>query len=223
MFVCRTAGNGWEHKKCRDSKIGMTANNLLLSGLALRMYLCQHFSSNPSLVKHISSHPLSVSEKIVHVLQCKKESVSWFTKSSGPAWLLTSAFPQTLSLQELQKDFESASPTDTNNNQTTANGASISYITFYPPANGAGQVHTSSELGSTTTLQGSTFRVTSTADVDPMATAPPYVSFHTIILDMSGVCFVDLMGTKALGKVSPLLRTQPGSLPPRYLPLPCAV
>lgn len=85
MFVCRTAGNGWEHKKCRDSKIGMTANNLLLSGLALRMYLCQHFSSNPSLVKHISSHPLSVSEKIVHVLQCKKESVSWFTKSSGPA------------------------------------------------------------------------------------------------------------------------------------------
>uniref|UniRef100_A0A8C0ANK7 STAS domain-containing protein n=1 Tax=Buteo japonicus TaxID=224669 RepID=A0A8C0ANK7_9AVES len=108
----------------------------------------------------------------------------------------------TLSLQELQKDFESTSPTDTNNNQTTANGASISYITFRPPANGAGQVHTSSELGSTTTLQGSTFSVMPTADVDPMMTAPPYISFHTIILDMSGVCFVDLMGTKALGKVS---------------------
>uniref|UniRef100_A0A8C4KC46 Solute carrier family 26 member 9 n=1 Tax=Dromaius novaehollandiae TaxID=8790 RepID=A0A8C4KC46_DRONO len=68
----------------------------------------------------------------------------------------------TLSLQELQKDFESTSPTDTNNNQTTANGASISYVTF---------------------------------------STPPYVSFHTIILDMSGVCFVDLMGTKALGKL----------------------
>uniref|UniRef100_A0A663FB74 Solute carrier family 26 member 9 n=1 Tax=Aquila chrysaetos chrysaetos TaxID=223781 RepID=A0A663FB74_AQUCH len=108
----------------------------------------------------------------------------------------------TLSLQELQKDFESTSPTDTNNNQTTANGASISYVTFRPPANGAGQVHTSSELGSTTTLQGSTFSVMPTADVDPMMTAPPYISFHTIILDMSGVCFVDLMGTKALGKVS---------------------
>uniref|UniRef100_A0A8B9M493 Solute carrier family 26 member 9 n=1 Tax=Accipiter nisus TaxID=211598 RepID=A0A8B9M493_9AVES len=109
---------------------------------------------------------------------------------------------KTLSLQELQKDFESTSPTDTNNNQTTANGASISYVTFRPPANGAGQVHTSSELGSTTTLQGSTFSVMPTADVDPMMTAPPYISFHTIILDMSGVCFVDLMGTKALGKVS---------------------
>lgn len=106
-----------------------------------------------------------------------------------------------MSLQELQKDFESTSPTDTNNNQTTANGASISYVTFRPPANGAGQVHSSGELGSTTSLQGSTFSIMPTADVDPMATAPPYVSFHTIILDMSGVCFVDLMGTKALGKL----------------------
>ncbi|NXC74449.1 S26A9 protein, partial [Anhinga anhinga] len=108
---------------------------------------------------------------------------------------------KTLSLQELQKDFESTSPTDTNNNQTTANGASISYVTFHPPANGAEQVHSSSELGSTTTLQGSTFSVMPTADADPMMTAPPYISFHTIILDMSGVCFVDLMGTKALGKL----------------------
>ncbi|NXS41850.1 S26A9 protein, partial [Balaeniceps rex] len=108
---------------------------------------------------------------------------------------------KTLSLQELQKDFESTSPTDTNNNQTTANGASISYVTFCPPANGAGQAHTSSELGSTTTLQGSTLSVMPTADTDPMMTAPPYISFHTIILDMSGVCFVDLMGTKALGKL----------------------
>ncbi|NXA06337.1 S26A9 protein, partial [Sapayoa aenigma] len=108
---------------------------------------------------------------------------------------------KTLSLQELQKDFESTSPTDTNNNQTTANGASISYITFRPPANGAGPVNSSRELGSTTTLQGSTFSVMPRADVDPVVTAPPYISFHTIILDMSGVCFVDLMGTKALGKL----------------------
>ncbi|XP_061869747.1 solute carrier family 26 member 9 isoform X3 [Colius striatus] len=108
---------------------------------------------------------------------------------------------KTLSLQELQKDFESTSPTDTNNNQTSVNGVSISYVTFHPPANSAGQVHTSSELGSTTTLQGSTFSSLPTADVDPLMTAPPYISFHTIILDMSGVCFVDLMGTKALGKL----------------------
>ncbi|NXH80691.1 S26A9 protein, partial [Edolisoma coerulescens] len=108
---------------------------------------------------------------------------------------------KTLSLQELQKDFESASPTDTNNNQTTANGASISYITFRPPAHGAGPGQSPQELGSTTTLQGSTFSVLPTADADPVLTAPPYISFHTIILDMSGVCFVDLMGTKALSKL----------------------
>ncbi|NXX75891.1 S26A9 protein, partial [Urocolius indicus] len=108
---------------------------------------------------------------------------------------------KTLSLQELQKDFESTSPTDTNNNQTTVNGVSISYVTFHPPANSAGKEHTSSELGSTTALQGSTFSILPTPDIDPLMTAPPYISFHTIILDMSGVCFVDLMGTKALGKL----------------------
>ncbi|XP_068015540.1 solute carrier family 26 member 9 [Melanerpes formicivorus] len=108
---------------------------------------------------------------------------------------------KTLSLQELQKDFEGTSPTDTNNNQTTANGASISYVTFRPLGSAAGQGHSSSELGSTTALQGSTFSILPAADVDPVMTAPPYISFHTIILDMSGVCFVDLMGTKALGKL----------------------
>ncbi|NXC88834.1 S26A9 protein, partial [Cercotrichas coryphoeus] len=106
-----------------------------------------------------------------------------------PKFLLKES--KTLSLQELQKDFESASPTDTNNNQTSANGASISYITFHPPAHGAGPGQSPGELGSST-LQGST---------DPVLAAPPYISFHTIILDMSGVCFVDLMGTKALSKL----------------------
>ncbi|XP_023802435.1 solute carrier family 26 member 9-like [Cyanistes caeruleus] len=105
-----------------------------------------------------------------------------------PKFLLKES--KTLSLQELQKDFESASPTDTNNNQTTANGASISYITFQPPAQGAGLGQSPGELGSSS----STFS-------DPVLTAPPYISFHTIILDMSGVCFVDLMGTKALSKL----------------------
>ncbi|NXY64165.1 S26A9 protein, partial [Callaeas wilsoni] len=108
---------------------------------------------------------------------------------------------KTLSLQELQKDFESASPTDTNNNQTTANGASISYITFRPRAHGAGPGQSPRELGSSTTLQGSTLSVLPAAGADPVLTAPPYISFHTIILDMSGVCFVDLMGTKALSKL----------------------
>ncbi|NXQ11956.1 S26A9 protein, partial [Peucedramus taeniatus] len=108
---------------------------------------------------------------------------------------------KTLSLQELQKDFENTSPTDTNNNQTSANGASISYITFCPPGHRAGPGQSPGELGSTSTLQGSTFSVLPAADADPVLTAPPYISFHTIILDMSGVCFVDLMGTKALSKL----------------------
>ncbi|KAI1231039.1 hypothetical protein IHE44_0008484 [Lamprotornis superbus] len=105
----------------------------------------------------------------------------------------------TLSLQELQKDFESTTPTDTNNNQTTANGASISYITFHPPALGAGPGQSPGELGSPITLQGSP--ITLQGSPDPVLAAPPYISFHTIILDMSGVCFVDLMGTKALSKL----------------------
>lgn len=50
-----------------------------------------------------------------------------------------------------------------------------------------------------------------------MMMAPPYISFHTIILDMSGVCFVDLMGTKALGKVSSVLQTYTSNISPRYL------
>ncbi|NXA74625.1 S26A9 protein, partial [Thryothorus ludovicianus] len=116
-----------------------------------------------------------------------------------PKFLLKES--KTLSLQELQKDFESASPTDTNNNQTAANGASISYITFHPPALGAGPGQSPGVLGSSSTLQGSTFSVLAPADADPVLTAPPYISFHTIILDMSGVCFVDLMGTKALSKL----------------------
>ncbi|NXT70251.1 S26A9 protein, partial [Chaetops frenatus] len=114
------------------------------------------------------------------------------TSAKIPKFLLKEN--KTLSLQELQKDFESTSPTDTNNNQTAANGASISYITFQPPAHGAGPGQSPGELGST-------FSVLPRADADPVLTAPPYISFHTIILDMSGVCFVDLMGTKALSKL----------------------
>ncbi|NXB74302.1 S26A9 protein, partial [Donacobius atricapilla] len=108
---------------------------------------------------------------------------------------------KTLSLQELQKDFEGASPTDTNNNQTAANGTSISYIAFHPPALGAGPGQSPGALGSSSTLQGSTLSVLPSVDADPVLTAPPHISFHTIILDMSGVCFVDLMGTKALSKL----------------------
>lgn len=109
---------------------------------------------------------------------------------------------QTISLQELQKDFESTAPTDTNNNQTAANGTNISYVAFNPSVNTSRQANTSSAQGSMTSLRSSTCGNNPSSNADPMTTAPPFVHFHTIILDMSGVCFVDLMGTKALGKVS---------------------
>ncbi|XP_042319972.1 solute carrier family 26 member 9 [Sceloporus undulatus] len=108
---------------------------------------------------------------------------------------------KTMSLQELQKDFESNSPTDTNNNQTAANGNSISYIAFNSSVNAARQLNAASEQGSTASHRSSTFSVIPASNADPILTAPPFVNFHTIILDMSGVCFVDLMGTKALGKL----------------------
>lgn len=111
-------------------------------------------------------------------------------------------FLQTMSLQELQKDFGSASPTDTNNNQTAANGPRLSYVAFNPSENSAGQVNPSYEQSRTTSHRSSTCSTIPTTNVDPILTAPPFVNFHTIILDISGVCFVDLMGTKALGKVS---------------------
>ncbi|KAM6457053.1 solute carrier family 26 member 9 isoform 1-T3 [Liasis olivaceus] len=108
---------------------------------------------------------------------------------------------KTVSLQELQKDFESTSPTDTNNNQTAANGNSISYIVFNPSVNPISPNNISCEQGSTADHRNSTCSIIPASNIDPMTIAPPFVNFHTIILDMSGVCFVDLMGTKALGKL----------------------
>ncbi|NXA21856.1 S26A9 protein, partial [Ibidorhyncha struthersii] len=174
-----------------------------LNGIKIVTYCSPLYFANSEIFREKIIAKTGVDPGKVYL--ARKKYVKWQEKGTAqpptklPKFLLRQN--KTLSLQELQKDFESTSPTDTNNNQTTANGASISYVTFHPPTNGAGQVHTSRELGSTSTLQGSTFSVMPTADVDPMMTAPPYISFHTIILDMSGVCFVDLMGTKALGKL----------------------
>lgn len=52
---------------------------------------------------------------------------------------------------------------------------------------------------------------------DLLASVPPFVSFHTLILDLSGVSFVDLMGIKALAKVRPSGR---GSTGPPHTPAP---
>ncbi|XP_030077533.1 solute carrier family 26 member 9 [Microcaecilia unicolor] len=95
---------------------------------------------------------------------------------------------KTVSLQELQQDFESAAPTDSNNNSTDPTSSSVSYITLSLPAGALGQDSAPS--------------LVPTEPVDPILTAPPHVGFHTVILDMSGVCFMDLMGIKSLGKLS---------------------
>uniref|UniRef100_G1RWZ9 Solute carrier family 26 member 9 n=1 Tax=Nomascus leucogenys TaxID=61853 RepID=G1RWZ9_NOMLE len=97
---------------------------------------------------------------------------------------------KTVSLQELQQDFENAPPTDPNNNQTPANGTSVSYITFSPDSSSAAQ----SEPPASAEAPGE--------PSDTLASVPPFVTFHTLILDMSGVSFVDLMGIKALAKLS---------------------
>ncbi|EQB78131.1 solute carrier family 26 member 9 [Camelus ferus] len=97
---------------------------------------------------------------------------------------------KTVSLQELQQDFENPSPTDPNNNQTPANGASVSYITFSPDSATAASCEPPAPAE------------TPTEPSDMLASVPPFVTFHTLILDMSGVSFVDLMGIKALAKLS---------------------
>ncbi|KAF6075918.1 solute carrier family 26 member 9 [Phyllostomus discolor] len=97
---------------------------------------------------------------------------------------------KTVSLQELQQDFEIPSPTDPNNNQTPANGASVSYITFSPDSPPASQCEPPAPAE------------TSSEPTDMLPSVPPFITFHTLILDMSGVSFVDLMGIKALAKLS---------------------
>lgn len=69
--------------------------------------------------------------------------------------------------------------------------AHISYITFSPDTSSA----------ATCELPASTQSPREASDA--LASVPPFVTFHTLILDMSGVSFVDLMGIKALAKVSP--------------------
>ncbi|KAM6217349.1 solute carrier family 26 member 9 [Rhynchocyon petersi] len=97
---------------------------------------------------------------------------------------------KTVSLQELQQDFENPAPTDPNNNQTPANGATVSYITLSPDTSSAAHCELPAEAEATNELS------------DTLASVPPFVTFHTLILNMSGVSFVDLMGIKALAKLS---------------------
>lgn len=97
---------------------------------------------------------------------------------------------KTVSLQELQQDFENAAPTDPNNNQSPANGTSVSYITLSPDSSSA----THCETPGPAEAPGE--------PTDLLASVPPFVTFHTLILDLSGVSFVDLMGIKALAKLS---------------------
>ncbi|XP_055510936.1 solute carrier family 26 member 9-like [Leucoraja erinacea] len=91
-----------------------------------------------------------------------------------------------VSLQELVKEVEAESSMDCNNNSVDESPR-ISYITVNTP-NG---LH---ERMDKSTLEADN-------PEDPIKLAHPIVDIHTLILDMSGVCFVDLMGIKVLGKM----------------------
>ncbi|XP_041083258.1 solute carrier family 26 member 9-like [Polyodon spathula] len=95
---------------------------------------------------------------------------------------------QTVSLQELQGDFDSS--TDPNNNGDTGGVKHIGYINFK-----YGGLETSGSAGP----------ARPPSPPPPPPTHPvslPAPSTHTIILDLAGVCFVDLMGIKALTNMS---------------------
>ncbi|XP_018412759.1 PREDICTED: solute carrier family 26 member 9 [Nanorana parkeri] len=101
---------------------------------------------------------------------------------------------KTLSLQELQEDFDGVPSTDSNNN-STVNGTNSTNSTINYIASNTLTVSSqiSAHIPNGASAQAKT--------EDPIMTAPPIVNFHTIIIDMSAVCFVDLMGIKALGKL----------------------
>ncbi|XP_078277162.1 solute carrier family 26 member 9-like [Rhinoraja longicauda] len=91
-----------------------------------------------------------------------------------------------VSLQELVKEVEAESSMDCNNNSVDE-APRISYITVNTP-NGLHE-----------RMEKSTLEADNSED--PIKLAHPIVDIHTLILDMSGVCFVDLMGIKVLGKM----------------------
>ncbi|XP_020036284.1 solute carrier family 26 member 9 isoform X2 [Castor canadensis] len=126
------------------------------------------------------------------VLLAKQKCLRKQEKRAAPTQQRKSLFmkTKTVSLQELQQDFETPSPIDPNNNQTPANGAGISYITFSP------------NTSSATPCEPPASAESLSEPSDTLASVPPFVTFHTLILDMSGVSFVDLMGIKALAKLS---------------------
>ncbi|XP_067913448.1 solute carrier family 26 member 9-like [Heterodontus francisci] len=91
-----------------------------------------------------------------------------------------------VSLQELVKEVEAETSMDCNNN-SVGEAPRISYITVNTP-NG---LHEGTQKP-TIDLENAE---------DPIKLAHPIIDIHTLILDMSGVCFVDLMGIKVLGKM----------------------
>uniref|UniRef100_H3B3L2 STAS domain-containing protein n=2 Tax=Latimeria chalumnae TaxID=7897 RepID=H3B3L2_LATCH len=97
---------------------------------------------------------------------------------------------KTLSLQDLQKDFDASPPMDSVTNSPAVKRVDVSHITFAPPSEVPEQLDKTNK-GSPDPEKNK----------DPLHTASPSVNFHTLILDMGGVCFVDLMGVKVLVKM----------------------
>ncbi|XP_014346537.1 solute carrier family 26 member 9-like [Latimeria chalumnae] len=93
-------------------------------------------------------------------------------------------------LQEPQGDLNDGPPMDSNNNSTAVSSTAVSNNTFASPNGIPGDPGNSSKWVSDIEK-----------NEDPVLMAPPSVGFHTLILDLGGVCFVDLMGIRVLGKM----------------------
>ncbi|XP_078098281.1 solute carrier family 26 member 9-like [Mustelus asterias] len=104
------------------------------------------------------------------------------TETRRPSNLCT----KQVSLQELVKEVEAETSMDCNNNSVDE-APRISYITVNTP-NG---LHEGTQKPAIDLENAE----------DPIKLAHPIIDIHTLILDMSGVCFVDLMGIKVLGKM----------------------
>uniref|UniRef100_A0A8C4SWK8 Solute carrier family 26 member 9 n=1 Tax=Erpetoichthys calabaricus TaxID=27687 RepID=A0A8C4SWK8_ERPCA len=83
-----------------------------------------------------------------------------------------------LSMQELKTDFD---PTIDSNNNLEASSSNFSYVNFN---------------------SNSVVDLDSIPSFTEPAVKPPAPPFHTLILDLAGVCFVDLMGIKTLTQMT---------------------
>uniref|UniRef100_A0A8C4SXH5 Solute carrier family 26 member 9 n=1 Tax=Erpetoichthys calabaricus TaxID=27687 RepID=A0A8C4SXH5_ERPCA len=99
-------------------------------------------------------------------------------KSNTKRRSLKNSKQQAVSMQELKTDFD---PTIDSNNNLEASSSNFSYVNFN---------------------SNSVVDLDSIPSFTEPAVKPPAPPFHTLILDLAGVCFVDLMGIKTLTQMT---------------------